>query len=233
MKPSGVDENGNVVEGGFLCEDYEVTRWVPGLRYQRNLTMKQMGLVVPADSGLAASVPERAAMLALATSERQVLEIDAEEVALRKALSGGTLDAIHFTGHGVAGASTGDLAEIRLEAGSRLRPEDLTGVVANLGRQHPVVFLNACEIGRAGMGLTRPGGWPRGFLAAGAGAFVGPFWKVADASAATFASCFYQALLAGQTVGAAARAARLAIQAASDPTWLAYSVYAHNDARLS
>ena len=203
-----------------------------GLRDQCNLTMKQMGLVVPADSGLAASGPERAAMLALATSERQVLEIDPEEVALRKVLNSGT--SMPFTSPAMV--SQGRRPAIPPRSGSRqaVAPARVFDrVVANLGRQHPVVFLNACEIGRAGKGLTRPGGWPLGFLAAGAGAFVGPFWKVADASAATFASCFYRALLAGQTLGAAARAARLAIQAASDPTWLAYSVYAHNDARLS
>jgi hypothetical protein len=40
-------------------------------------------------------------------------------------------------------------------------------------------------------------------------------------------------LLRGASVGAAARAARLSIKAASDPTWLAYSVYAHCDARLT
>jgi CHAT domain-containing protein len=233
LKPSGDDGAGNVVEAGFLCEDYEVTRWVPGIGYCHDLSMSNVGVVIPPDSGLAASIPERDQMLALATSQRQITPIQPEEVALRKALAEGTLDVIHFTGHGVAGRASADRAEIRLEAGSRLRPEDLSGVVANLGKRKPIVFLNACEIGRAGMGLTRPGGWPRGFLAAGAGAFIGPFWKVADASAATFAASFYEQLIGGKSVAAAARAARLAIQAASDPTWLAYSVYANCDARLS
>lgn len=233
LKPSGDDGKGNVVEAGFLCEDYEVTRWVPGIGYCRDLTMTNVGVVIPPDSGLAASIPERDQMLTLATSKRQITPIQPEEVALRKALAEGTLDVIHFTGHGVAGTASADRAEIRLEAGSRLRPEDLSGVVANLGKRKPIVFLNACEIGRAGMGLTRPGGWPRGFLAAGAGAFIGPFWKVADASAATFAASFYDQLIGGASVGAAARTARLAIQVASDPTWLAYSVYANCDARLS
>jgi CHAT domain-containing protein len=143
------------------------------------------------------------------------------------------LDVIHFTGHGVAGGSNADRGEIRLQSGSRLRPEDLSGVVANLGKGKPIVFLNACEVGRAGMGLTQPGGWPRGFLAAGAGAFIGPLWKVADASAAAFAAEFYDNLILGKTVGAAALGARKAIQVASDPSWLAYSVYAHCDAKLT
>jgi hypothetical protein len=63
--------------------------------------------------------------------------------------------------------------------------------------------------------------------------FVGPYWKINDGSAAQFAGTFYQALLNGSTVGAAAREARTSINAASDPTWLAYSVYAHFGARLT
>jgi hypothetical protein len=233
LKPSGDDGTGNVAEAGFLCEDYEVTRWVPGVAHRHDLTMTNVGVVAPPDSGLPAAIPERDQVMRLASQTRQVTAIQPEEVALRQALAGGGLDVIHFTGHGVASATSADRSEIRLQSGSRLRPEDLSGVVANLGKRSPIVFLNACEIGRAGMGLTRPGGWPRGFLAVGAGAFIGPFWKVADASAATFAAEFYDKLIAGKSVGAAARDARMAIQVASDPSWLAYSIYAHCDARLT
>ena len=233
LKPSGDDGTGNIVEAGFLCEDYDVTRWVMGLGYHPALTMTNVGVVTPADSGLTAAIPERDQLMTLASQERQVTAIEPEEVALRKALAGGRFDVIHFTGHGAADPADADRSEIRLQAGSRLRPEDLTGVVANLGKRTPIVFLNGCEIGRAGMGLTGPGGWPRGFLGVGAGAFIGPFWKVADANAATFAAEFYANLIEGKSVGAAARDARLAIQVASDPTWLAFSVYAHCDARLT
>jgi hypothetical protein len=233
MKLWGDDETGSAVEAGFLCEEYDVTRWVPGLPYRHDLTMTEVGVVIPDDSALPASVAERDTILALRTPKRQITRIKAEEVAVRKALARGTLDIIHFTGHGVAGSADPDRAEIRLEAGSRLSPADLTGVAVNLGRRSPIVFLNACEIGRSGMGLTQPGGWPRAFLAAGAGAFVAPFWKIADGSAANFAGTFYGCLIGGASVGAAVRTSRLAVQAASDPTWLAYSVYAHCDARLS
>src|SRR5262249_37321871 len=143
IKLSGEDGAGMIVEGGFLCEEFEVTRWVPGLAYQQDLTLNDIGVVTPSDSGLPAAGPERDALLGLAAPQRRVTLIDAEEGALRKALAGGTLDAIHFTGHGLATALSADRAEIRLEQSSYLRPEDLTGVVSNLGRKHPLVFLNA------------------------------------------------------------------------------------------
>jgi hypothetical protein len=220
LKPSGDDGTGKIVEAEFLCEKYEVTRWVPGEPHRRDLTMTNVGVVTPPDSGLPAAIPERDQIKRLKSDKRQVTEITPEELTLRQALADGTLDVIHFTGHGIAGATSADRSEIRLQSGSRLRPEELTGVVANLGRAKPIVFLNACEVGRAGMGLAQPGGWPRGFVAAGAGAFIGPLWKVADASAAAFAAEFYDQLIAGKSVGAAALSARQAIQVASDPSWL-------------
>lgn len=233
IRLSGVGADDTIVTGGFLCEEFEVTRWVPEVVHKWDLTMNEVGVVVPASSGLPASGPELDALKGLFAPPRQLAEIPAHDVILRKALAAAKHDTIHFTGHGVAGGANADHAEIRLDDDRRLRPEDLTGVVFNMRKRRPLVFLNACEIGRAGMGLTGPGGWPRGFLAAGAGAFIGPFWKIDDARAATFAVHFYEALLGGATVGGAARAARLAIKSASDPSWLAYSVYAHADARLA
>ena len=62
---------------------------------------------------------------------------------------------------------------------------------------------------------------------AGAGAFVSSLWSVGDQPARTFTETWYQELLAGKTVTEATIAARLAAAAASDATWLAYTVYAH------
>ena len=69
-------------------------------------------------------------------------------------------------------------------------------------------------------------GWAQGFMAAGAGAFVGTLWAVRSESAAAFAETFYAALTAGSTLGEACRQARTETgRHHDDPTWLAYSVY--------
>jgi CHAT domain-containing protein len=100
-------------------------------------------------------------------------------------------------------------------------------------RQHrPAFFFNACEIGRLGWALTRLGGWANKLISLGAGLFIGPLWEVTDSSALTFASSFYQSLLEGDTVSVAAQQARAAARQIGDSTWLAYSVYAHPNARL-
>ncbi len=41
-----------------------------------------------------------------------------------------------------------------LENCEELTPEDLGGVVSNLGMARPLVFLNACQIGRSALSLT-------------------------------------------------------------------------------
>jgi len=113
-----------------------------------------------------------------------------------------------------------------LENGEELTPEDLGGVVGNLGLARPLVLLNACQIGRSALSLTDIGGWAAQFLRAGAAAFIGACWSVYDQAAHDFAQAFYDRLLAGMSVGQAAKEARAAIKSLGDPTWLAYTVFA-------
>jgi CHAT domain-containing protein len=98
--------------------------------------------------------------------------------------------------------------------------------VSNLGASKPFVFLNACQIGRSAMSLTDIGGWAKGFLSAGASAFIGAYWSVYDQSAYDFAKAVYSYLLAGMPIGKAVQQARAVIKSAGDPTWLAYTVFA-------
>ena len=42
-------ENGRVVEGPFLCEDFALTRWLPGIALKPRLQLSNLALVVPAD----------------------------------------------------------------------------------------------------------------------------------------------------------------------------------------
>lgn len=47
----------------------------------------------------------------------------------------------------------------------------------------PLVFLNACQVGRAGYSLTGLGRFARAFLSIKAGGFVGTLWSIGDTSA--------------------------------------------------
>jgi hypothetical protein len=215
-----------VVEGPFLCEAYAITRWLPGTGFKRPLRITKLALVVPADSTLPLAPAERDYVLSLATATREVTSVAATYASVQDAFKAGLYDAWHFTGHGGARDGDADTSAIVLAGGDLLTPESISGAAANVGVPHPLVFFNACQVGRSGMALTGIGGWASRFVQAGAGAFIGAYWSVIDEPAFDFAKAVYGRLLAGAPIGEAVRDARNAIRTPGDPTWLAYTVFA-------
>jgi CHAT domain-containing protein len=183
-------------------------------------------VVVPSDSGLPSAQTERDFLLSQAGNGRQVSSIEATWAGVYDALRSAQYDCLHFTGHGAARAENPDRARIILEQGSEFVPADVSGEAAKLGGAHPLVFLNACQVGQGGMSLTGIGGWANRFLEAGAGAFIGTYWSVFDEPAAKFMEALYPALIGGTSIGEAVKNARAAIKPLGDPTWLAYTVFA-------
>jgi CHAT domain len=229
----GKDADGRIVEGEFFCEAFTLTRWIPGLARVPELTLDDLGVIVPGDSGLAAVPAEHQMLHELTADGRKVTDITPRYREVRNALASAQYDGLHFSGHGsFPDPSNPAKAQIELEGGGRLRPSDIAGVAANLGLRKPIVFLNACQVGQQAPGLTGVGGWATALLSNGAAAFVGASWEVTDRLALTFAATFYARLVGGKTIAAAAHAARMAIRDAGDPTWLAYTVFADPGARL-
>jgi len=220
------EKDGEIVDGAFFCEQFAVTRWIPGIGFKPALSMKNIAVVAPGDSGLPFAPEELSYLESLAGSDRAVTRVPARFLDLHKAFKSGKFDAWHFTGHGGARDLDPNRATMLLENKEEFRPENISGVAANLGRSRPLVFLNACQIGRGGMTLTDVGGWARQFLSVGAGAFIGAYWSIYDMPACNFTSELYDSLLAGVPVGKAVQEARQAIRSAEDPTWLAYTVFA-------
>ncbi len=123
-----------------------------------------------------------------------------------------------------------------LADGRKLRPEDIHGQrQTHIAQARPLIFMNACRVGQQAWALTRLGGWASAWVdRCRCGVFVGPLWSVNDRLAYEFAQAFYDALRAKQTIGQAALAARRHVRALApdDPNCLAYSVYAHPNARV-
>ena len=221
-------ENNETVPGPFLCEAFAMTRWIPGIGIKPNLKLSKIGLVVPDDSGLSYAKAEREFMQSLATDQRKVEAVPAKYLPLTDAFATGEYDGWHFSGHGKFEASDPNSSGIQLEEGQALRPDDLSDTtIKRLGRAKPLIFLNACQLGQSALSLTNVGGWAPQVLRAQAAAFVGAYWSVYDDTAFKFAREFYNRLFGGMTIGQAAQEARLAIREGGDPTWLAYTVYAH------
>lgn len=234
------DINGTIEEGDFFSEAFAVSRWISGARQDQKLRLRNMAIVVPSDSNLSRAREEREFLRSLdARPTRAITEIPAEYDAVVAAMTKGHYDAWHFTGHAHADqASDPNRAYIELAGRKPLHAENVAGGVLNVLNPAPFMFLNACQSGQAGLSLTGPGGWATRFIRKGercASAFLGTYWAVNDVAAAAFARKLYAGLFAGQTIAEATRAARLAIRDLErpEPTWLAYTLYAHPNARLA
>lgn len=156
-------------------------------------------------------------------------------------LKEGQAQAIHFSCHGEMNVQIPDKALIKLEdadlfASTVWSTETRRGI----GRQRPLVFLNACQTGATGELLGFVFGWPQAFLRMGATACIAPLWGVIDESAKDAAADFYQLVLKGNkesgekpvALGEALRRIRSKWKDKKSLTYLGYILYGDPTAKL-
>jgi CHAT domain-containing protein len=226
------------------CISLRLTRWLrrdaQGNGHKAHLPrmhLKALACLSPTDSDLPAAQRERQFLGDLAT---QCGLSDASPAhptwsKVMDVLEGGQYDWLHVATHGNFYSESPDTdSAIWLQDTHALTPNAIIGsaIENHIHKQRPGFFFNTCHSGREGWTLNHLGGWANRLISAGAGLFLAPLWTVKDVSALDFARTFYQELQSGTTVAEAVRRARLATRRAGDPTWLAYSVYAHPNARV-
>lgn len=236
------DFAGEEFEDDFLCAQFDFSRWVmPGTAPAAEIAVGSLACVAPADSGLAAAQLERASIQRLAqpNSVRDLSPVTPNRQNVLSLLEGADPVAVwHFACHGSYREDDADNSPLHLAGNSVLHPNDLVGpeVERRLSGDRPLVFLNACRAGSLGLSLTGLGGWASRLVGdCRVGALIAPLWEVTDAPAQRFAEVFYeQTRQPGCTLARAMRGARERVRQEQphDPTWLAYSLYAHPNARL-
>jgi hypothetical protein len=103
----------------------------------------------------------------------------------------------HFACHGDTGTNGRQVLD--LESGGTLEPHQiqampgLSGAVAD---RAPLVFLNACEVGRVRPALVGADGFATAFAKAGATCVIAPLWNVDDGIAHDLATQLYDELRA-------------------------------------
>lgn len=135
------------------------------------------------------------------------------------------------TGPGIAQAVLLD-DDVRLLSVQVAAMEKLAAAVA---RREPLVFVNACEVGRTTPDLLGVGGFAVKFLELGARCVVAPLWKVEDTVAHEFAMEFYRRLTAEHPDPPAVIVQQLRARAYEEDgadTWAAYCFFGDPGAEL-
>jgi CHAT domain-containing protein len=240
------DPDSGEIDERFLAE-YGLVRKLPDHMPSRTLPMAKwvyLGATFPQNSlptvGAELSYFTDASPTSLLGHGITPAALPATADAFYEAVAAGDFDVLHISCHGESKHEAIDQATLIIgdeipPGGSQKRLVQVDTVTvkaeARLQQRHPLVFLNACETGQIGPVLTAWGGWPNVFLRQGAGAFVGTSWSVYDNPAASFATTFYNTMLAGKTLVEAANAARAEAKNWGDVSWLAFKVYGHPQAR--
>ncbi|MEO9144170.1 MAG: CHAT domain-containing protein [Ginsengibacter sp.] len=231
-------EDDGIDNGFFLCEKYEVSRWIPGSNSPiSDLNLSNAAFVIPHESKLQFPPEEKVKIAEIIDNlHGKSKEIEASYREIKKELSSGEYSLWHFSGHGTDSQGTNiNKYKIILDNGDALTPEDITGM-KSMGKSKPLVFFNACQASRPGMGLTGLSGWPKQLINNNISAFIGAYWSVKDSTAYHLSTKFYEMLAAGEPIAAALKIARLHARDNSndgDPSWLAYTLYADPFAKIA
>jgi hypothetical protein len=239
--------NGRLPEEELFLASLGLVRWIDGARYAPRQVAVSHGHAsaiipsYPSESGWLLDEPANEFRFLEEAFGAQQVEADVETI-MSLIEQPGKFDLLHFAGHGSASSNDISNAGLAIQVRQQGRdwvPVPLTATMveqfANLRMENgnrPLVFLNACQVGRSAYQLTKVGGFAQAFLKGGAGIFVSTLWSVVDQPARMFTEEFYTELIGGKTVAEAAVAARQACRAVDDPTWLAYVVYGRPDGRL-
>jgi hypothetical protein len=234
MRPSranGLDET------GFLGIEFDVARWHVSRNVMQldrpplGVSLRSIAVIAPEyDRTLA--LPNQPAEVAMLKTLIGYQPVPGRIDALRTLLSGFPSGIIHFVGHGGVrqNAAAGTQYVLRMEDGD-LDLLAWQGFTSANPQNHPLVFLNACDTGRAEGVLNFVDGWAPKMLEAGAGAYIGGAWALGDRGAAQFSVRFYESLIAGLktnasvTVSVLVREARRLFYDTGDPTFLGYVYY--------
>lgn len=206
-------------EPAFLGEAFAISRVPRTPRTRRNFEFRRIAVIAPRLHHDETS-EDVDFVLSLKTSDREVIQINGEYLAVLNALSSGSFDTWVIAAHSVRGAGPAE-ARILLEHHQPLRVADLHGAARALISSEPLVVLSGPSVSD----------WALPFLRAGAGAVVGSYWPTSGQAHSTLVSEFLRQITTGVTFAQAVKEARLKLklkqEAPGGSSWLNFTVFAH------
>lgn len=181
-----------------------MARWMPslGARPQpQSFHVRKMILLTPSYGGkpLYWAQKESAELLKLFPDIEHPSPADLK--CFEDLLDSDDVQIVHFNGHG-EWDGTGDLASLRVSDTEVLQAMAFTG--RRVGQMaHPILYLNACSVGRNTERLGQPGGFAANCLRNGWSGVIAPYWKIYDPQAMQFGVDLYRKLKSGIAIGEA------------------------------
>ena len=129
-------------------------------------------------------------------------------------------DILHFAGHADYHPRNPGKSGWRLTDGSFT-----SGDIAGHQPMPALIFSNACQSARTGRWQGEHADLVNAFMLAGVKHYLGTSWEITDEPGSSFASLFYDHLLAGKTVGESVRLARVGCMKGRDISWASYLLY--------
>ncbi|RDJ05081.1 CHAT domain-containing protein [Rhizobium grahamii] len=175
-----------------LGVDYTVGRWIfKAKAARRSMTISDSRVFAPKYSGrLVLGMAEAEADAVIKVFPGKIISPVSFDQIADEMLGGPSL--IHFVCHGKDDTANGQF--ILLDDDQKLTDTNLRGIsglAAAFKTKAPIVFLNACEVGRGNPSLVGPRGFAAQFIKLGAQAVIAPLWSVDDKIAHEIALEFY------------------------------------------
>ena len=179
-----------------LGVEFRIGRWTTPdmVKPRQKLTLTNSYLIAPDYMDVRKKLKhakDEAAFVASAFDGEQIAPASFADV--ERTLKAGGRTLVHFICHGLDSEAGSQVIE--LENNEQLTStsiEGMDGIEEAFHEMKPIVFLNACEIGRPAPALVGLGGFAASFIRLGASAVIAPLWSVKDAIAHEIAMEFYK-----------------------------------------
>jgi len=192
MVPNRRRPGGKIEKRMPLGVEFLLSRWSSddGIHPPQKVSLRDAYVVAPRDSKLKTAEDEAKIVM----DGFQGVRIDpAAARTLDEAFQQHGPTLLHFVCHGKSGA--GGSQVLLMEKTQELYASALAamqGIEEGFAISKPLVFLNACEVGRQEPALIGIGGFAEEFMSLGASAVIAPLWSVKDSIAHEIAVEFYR-----------------------------------------
>jgi len=216
-----------------LGVEFSIARWVTG-----NSTSPRQSIPIT-NSYVIAPVYQGRGSLPHADEEAETIrgKFNGERISpatydeIRKRFKEKHASLVHFACHGKS-EDNGVQQALELDDGGELTVNEFIGeevFTEYFQAKHPLVFLNACEVGRQQAALTGAGGFPAAMIGSGATAVIAPTWSVKDTISQKIALDVYKQLKddPAKPIASIFREIRKRAYEDGEDTYAAYCFYGH------